>query len=72
MKGIDGYDPIPVYSSLCYCFSLASGTLRGGGGYLPVAYFPLRQGQRARQTPDAGSLGRTSEAVMVCPFTFLP
>jgi len=41
-------------------------------GISPFAYFPLRQWQRARQTPDAGSLGRTSVAVIVCPFTFLP
>ena len=42
------------------------------GGTSPFAYFPLRQGQRLRQAPDAGSLGWTSVAVMVCPFTFLP
>jgi hypothetical protein len=45
---------------------------RRDGGTSPFAYFPLRQGQRARQAPDAGSLGRTSVAVMVCPSQFLP
>jgi hypothetical protein len=42
------------------------------GGYLSAAYVPLRPWQRAQQAPETGSLGRTSVAVMACPFTFLP
>jgi hypothetical protein len=36
------------------------------------AYFPFRQWQRVRQAPETGSLGRTSVAVIACPFKFLP
>jgi len=45
---------------------------RDGVGISPAAYVPLRQWQRERQAPETGSLGRTSVAVMACPFTFLP
>lgn len=57
MKGIDGYDPIPVYSSLCYCFSFASGTLRGCGGYLPVRLFPAPAVAASAADPGRGVFG---------------
>jgi len=64
-----------LFQSILSC-AIASPLPPGLGGdavgISQFAYAPLRQGQRARQTPDAGSLGRTSVAVMVRPFTFLP
>jgi hypothetical protein len=38
----------------------------------PVAYFAARQQQRVWQAPETGSLGRTSVAVIACPFKFRP
>ena len=39
---------------------------------LPGAYLPVRQWQRVRHAPDAGSLGRTSVAVIARPFRLRP
>ena len=57
MKGIHGYDPIPVYSSLCDCFSFASGTLRGCGGYLPSRLFPAPAVAASAADPGRGVSG---------------
>jgi len=54
-----------LFQSILTCVvasPLPPGHCREGG--LPVAYFPLRQGQRVRQVPETGSLGRTSVAVI--------
>ena len=61
-------------------FHQCGGGGTGGRGFvrrsatsrLPGAYLPVRQWQRVRHAPDAGSLGRTSVAVIARPFRLRP
>ncbi len=67
MKGIHRYASIPIHSCLCHCFSLASGTLPGCGGYLPRRLFPV-----PAAAASAASPGREASGPDLCSRNRLP